>query len=316
MLPARVGGGWVLRLRLWGLDTRTGIDCSEDILNVLVQHNSGILGKSLGLQQRQEIIAMKRTLPSWVLEVEWAMAVDCDTRGRYAKAHMSIREGLPVTEVCNHRGGNTCQLAATRDGVSSRGGGQEVPVVPISGIEATTKLWVGTDHCPHFPSVLWSLPLLRDPRPKAYSPGETQKVPQTVANSHRPWPQLVLHTHPNCICLTPPSCQPDWASEPWYVITLVWVGNRNQKTTYKQRWSQNQSWEPGVVWLKTRKGIHFCSSRWNRLNPHNFLWILECNCELWKQVQAWVRSDLSLSWPHSTHSRSRDLCRNIGGLPE
>jgi len=68
------------------------------------------------------------------------MAVDCDTRGRYAKAHMSTREGLPVTEVCNHRGGNTCQLAATRDGVGSRGGGQEVPIVPISGIKATAKL--------------------------------------------------------------------------------------------------------------------------------------------------------------------------------
>ena len=68
------------------------------------------------------------------------MAVDCDTRGRYAKAHMSARGGLPATAVCNHRVGNTCQLAATRDGVGSRGGGQEVHVVRISGVTATAKL--------------------------------------------------------------------------------------------------------------------------------------------------------------------------------
>ena len=42
----------------------------------------------------------------------------------------------------------------------------------------------------------------------------------------------------------------------------------------------------------------------------------EGNFEIWNQVKAGVRQDQSLSWPHSAHSRSRDVPRNIGGHPE
>lgn len=40
------------------------------------------------------------------------------------------------------------------------------------------------------------------------------------------------------------------------------------------------------------------------------------NCELWKQVQGKIMPNQNLSWPHSAHSRSRDVPRNIGGRPE
>ena len=40
------------------------------------------------------------------------------------------------------------------------------------------------------------------------------------------------------------------------------------------------------------------------------------NCGLWKQVQGRIRLNKNLSWPHSAHSRSRDVPRNIGGHPE
>ena len=59
------------------------------------------------------------------------------------------------------------------------------------------------------------------------------------------------------------------------------------------------------------------SHRSRVLNPNWLVAVdLGRNCRLWKQVWARVRTDQSLSWPHSDHSRSRDLPRNIGWLPQ
>ena len=51
--------GWVQRLRLWGSDPKEkpGVECSEDTLRGLVQHSWWSLGESLGLLERQKIIA-------------------------------------------------------------------------------------------------------------------------------------------------------------------------------------------------------------------------------------------------------------------
>ena len=57
--PATVSRGWMLRLRLWGLDPRerTLVTCHEYTLRRPVWHSWGSPGESLGLPERQEIIA-------------------------------------------------------------------------------------------------------------------------------------------------------------------------------------------------------------------------------------------------------------------
>lgn len=79
------------------------------------------------------------------------------------------------------------------------------------------------------------------------------------------------------------------------LLPLVCVGIRCQRVEYKLKWGQNQSWIPGAVWPKKRKGIHFCSCRCSRLNPRNYLEAVDFggSCGLWGQLSP---LEASTSW--------------------
>ena len=84
-----VSGGWVLRLGLQGSDPRerTRVDYHKDTLRGLIWHSGRSPGKSMGLPERQEMIAAGtlqlpaltncQKLPLWMPEVGWTMAMNC-----------------------------------------------------------------------------------------------------------------------------------------------------------------------------------------------------------------------------------------------
>lgn len=226
---------------------------------------------------------------------------------------------LAMTEVYDPRVGNAGWLAISKAKVRARDCWQNATVVPTPEAAAFTKQWAGTGHCPHLLGKLCSLALLRDTWTKANSPKGAHDG-LTIATSCRPPSQWALPHVPvvSPISLPLPS-QTEQASPDQLLLsfTLVWVGNRHWRVAYKQKQGQNQSWAPGVVGWK-KKGMCSSSHRCSRLNPQKQPKAVDFggNCGLWVQEQAGVRPDLSLSWPYSTHNRSRDLPRNVGGLPE
>ena len=135
------------------------------------------------------------------------------------------------------------------------------PCGPDPQVAVATKPWEGTCYCPHLSRSLCSLVLPRDPRTKANTSGRVGDLSQTVATFCRTLPLRALPGTSPFGSHIPLSPQPKWVSP------LVWAGNRHQRAAYKQRQDQNQSRAPGVVWLKKRKGIHSCSSRYSGLNP-------------------------------------------------
>ena len=112
----------------WGSDSREriGVDGLEDTLRKLVQHSQGSPRNSLGLPERQEIIAKGALLMASSQNVglcechKWdELAVVCNFRS--IKAGVNAKVELYVTAVCNTRGENMGCLIAARVGVGARG---------------------------------------------------------------------------------------------------------------------------------------------------------------------------------------------------
>ena len=149
----------------------------------------------------------------------------------------------------------------------------------------------------------------------ANSPGRGHNLSQVVANSCGPLPLQALPTHPSLVCSIL-GRQSKWALSSHYLHSFMSGQGTDAGGQPTSRQGQNQCWAPEAMWW-IPEGIHSYSHRSRVLNP-NWLAAVDLggNCRLWKQVQAGVRTDRSLSWPHSDHSRSRDLPRNIGRLPK
>lgn len=120
------------------------------------------------------------------------------------------------------------------------------------------------------------------------------------------------------LCLPYLSSQPNWKVSPNKLLLsppCVWEGNRHLRVAYKQAWWIPKQRTRSCV-SKEEKGKSLLQPQVQWINPHNQPETVDFrgNCGHWKQVQAGVRQDLSLSWPYTIHNRSRDFTRNNGGL--
>ena len=140
-----------------------------------------------------------------------------------------------------------------------------------SELAATTRLWAGTGYFAHLARSLNSMALPKDPQIGAFSSWRTHDLPQIVTASNR---SLLFQAILNTfkLCLPYPTVSP----------------------------AQESKW--------TLKNLGLCPL----LCPGGEQTVdLRGNCELWKQVQVWIRSDVRLNWPHTAHNRSKDLPRHI-----
>lgn len=88
----------------------------------------------------------------------------------------------------------------------------------------------------------------------------------------------------------------------------VWAENCYQSVTYKQKQGQTQSEHQGL-YEQRRDGEIAPEPRLEQIKSLQLAW----DCGLWKQLWTLrastrrVRQDLSLSWHHTAHKRSRDI---------
>jgi len=155
--------------------------------------------------------------------------------------------GWAMAAVCDRRGGNAGRLlprpACVLAGDGRQGGGKAVVCDPRGEVWTATKLWAGAGPCGHLSGSLCTLTLLRDPWPRANSPRRVHNPPQAIAPSHRPLQQAVP-THHNCDPVSfplPGHTEQVSPKQPLFLLPLVWVGNRCQRTAYKHRQDQNQN---------------------------------------------------------------------------
>ena len=145
---------------------------------------------------------------------------------------------------------------------------------PTLELAATTRLWAGTGYLAHLSRSLNNVALPKYLQIGAFSSWRTHDLPQTVTASNR---ALLLQAILNTsqLCLPCPTLSP----------------------------AQESKW--------TLKNL----GRWTLLCPGGEQTVdLRGNCELWKQVQVWIRLDLRLNWPHTAHNRYKDLPKHIRRL--
>ena len=137
-----------------------------------------------------------------------------------------------------------------------------------------------------------------------------------------------LTVHSNYNYCTPPNPWGEWARAPYSATALTpsyLGGNRSLRSTYTQRWGQNQSWTPGTVRTKKRKGsfsqqpqeqrikspqstrgrasVEYLNRQW--INPKLRQWTLGATVDLGFAVYDWLASDfyvyLSIVFSTSYH---------------
>ena len=167
------------------------------------------------------------------------------------------------------------------------------------------------------------------------SPGENAR-----ASSH-----TLLEHHISCFpslqgAWVPGAARPLWPKQLQHLHTRPSLGHtqvlqgglrsKPRWLIHMQRWRQNQTWNPGAMWLRTRTQNLPTNCTSCGLNPHNQLSRLcvcglykrtlrahkrKCtssdSCGRWRQEHAGVGPDQSLS---CLHSRSRDHW-SVGGHP-
>ena len=120
-------------------------------------------------------------------------------------------------------------------------------------LQPPRSLCASTGHFPHLPSREAVQPATaRDPWSRDNFPGRTHGAPQAGATSR--WP-LPPQARPTSVPLPPP--EPEWATAPESAAPFTpscLGGNRCPQATYMQSQGQIQSWTPGAVWTKERKG--------------------------------------------------------------
>lgn len=134
---------------------------------------------------------------------------------------------------------------------------------PTLELAATTKLWAGTGYLAHLSRSLNNVALPKYPQIGAFSSWRTHDLPQTVTTSNRALLLRQPSIHPNCVCH----------------VSYTLLSTREQVNP-KEPWSLHPFVSGGEQTVDLRG-----------------------NCELWKQVQVWVRLDLRLNWPHTAHNR-------------
>jgi len=142
-VPKRVGGGWMLRLRLQKSDPRerTGFDCCKDRL---VQCGWKSLEGSLCLPERQET----------------AVAGCSRRRGSSQDASDTKHWQRAGHHLCELQGLYEQQLLSL------------IPGVGVMAAATASKLWEGPGYCPHLRGSLCNLALARVLWSRANFPGE------------------------------------------------------------------------------------------------------------------------------------------------
>ena len=103
--------------------------------------------------------------------------------------------------------------------------------------------------------------------------------------------RLVPHSVPLPL---PGLSEPEPPNKPLLYPPLIWVGKRHPHVTYTQRQSQIQSWTPGAVRTKKRKGnpSQYCQEQGIR-SPHSN-WCTQHLCN------TWIDNESSQNWGGGT----------------
>ena len=153
-------------------------------------------------------------------------------------------------------------------------------------LQPPRTLCASTGHSPHLPSREPVQPATaRVPWSRDNLPGITHGMPQAVTTSCR---SLPLQARP--AFHTPPSPPPEWARAPKSAASLTppcLSGNRCPQATYTQRWGQIQSWTPGAVQTKKRKGNLSQQPQEQRIKSPQSTW---CTLHLWN---TWINNESS-----------------------
>ena len=211
-------------------------------LKGLVHHSypGGSPGKSLELPKRQEIIVS-----------------GCARRGD--SEH-------PLNELQR-------QAQAMAISADPRDGQETLRLLPLP----PRSLCASTGHSPHHPSWEPVQPTTaRVPWSRDNFLGRTHGAPQAAATSRQPLPPQARPA-----LRTPPSPGPGWATAPESAAPLTpscLSGNRRPQAAYTQRRVQIQSWTPGAVRTKKRKGKLFQQLQEQRIKSPQSTW---CTLHLW-----------------------------------
>ena len=142
---------------------------------------------------------------------------------------------------------------------------------------------------------------------------------QTSVTSHRSLSWQAFFTNTSCVYFThlSPAQWSKWTPISSYFWPLsVWVENRPQRATYKQRWAHTTV-EHQELCEQRKEGVNAPAAAGTQLNPHNKPQTVNfrCNYRLWQKVQAGIskaRSEFELT--NTAHNSSRDAHKNTGAL--
>ena len=117
------------------------------------------------------------------------------------------------------------------------------------------------------------------------------QLPQEIARRASGWCNVTLASAAagSPRIRTPPFPRPEWARAPEAAapLTLSWAKNRCPQATYMKRRGQIQSWTPGAVRTKTRKGNLSQQPQEQRIKSPQSTW---CTLHLWN---IWIDNESS-----------------------